>query len=95
MIPAPNPYERDGWWYFRDETGYECGPYPTSAVATLKLLEYCNGQSEIERLRVALKKIVEFDHYPDANIARRALGLPVTPREHIGKTSNEPKTPQR
>ncbi len=29
----------------------------------------------------ALKEIIELGHYPDATIARRALGMPTTPRE--------------
>ena len=33
------------------------------------------GSQEIERLRVALNEIVEIDHYPDATIARKALGI--------------------
>lgn len=42
-----------------------------------------DAASEIDRLQAALMDIIEVDHYPDATIARRALGMPVTPQDHL------------
>jgi hypothetical protein len=36
-----NPYERDGKWWFYDETGCEYGPYRDEATASLELKHYC------------------------------------------------------
>lgn len=45
-----------------------------------------DAADEIERLLAALNEIVEVDHYPDATIARRALGMPVTERDDEQRT---------
>jgi uncharacterized small protein (DUF1192 family) len=37
--------------------------------------------TEIGQLNAALDEIIALDHYPDATIARKALGLPTTDRE--------------
>lgn len=39
-IPA-NPYERDGEWYFADETEQEHGPFLTKQEADQQLAAYC------------------------------------------------------
>ncbi len=45
--------------------------------------EISDLEVEIERMRAALNEIIELAHYPDATIARRALGMPVTDREAL------------
>ena len=36
-----NPYEKDGKWWWYDETQLDYGPYDTEEEALLVLKEYC------------------------------------------------------
>ena len=38
--PKPNPYERDGKWYWYDETDEEQGPFDTYYAALFSLEDY-------------------------------------------------------
>lgn len=40
LVQAPNPYERDGQWYWFDESEQESLPYPTSEEAQIDLILY-------------------------------------------------------
>lgn len=42
MTESPNPYTRNGKWFFYDETGDEYGPFPSERKATRELLRYCH-----------------------------------------------------
>lgn len=43
--------------------------------------EYSSLEYEFRKLQAALREIMELGHYPDATIARRALGMPITARD--------------
>lgn len=52
----------------------ECRTYAFDRVMDRGAQELAAAMAENDQLRAALKEIVEIDHYPDATIARKALG---------------------
>ena len=52
-----------------------------SIIDGYELDELRDKANERDKFAAALKEIIELEHYPDATIARKALGIPVTDRK--------------
>lgn len=72
----PNPFERDGKWYWIDETGDESEPYATCEEANHALLQYCayleGGAEAVKALGGQRDRHMNWDRRPASAFRRLA-----------------------